>query len=241
MNTPASRAALYALKITPGVVPRDGILTVSQTFETVGGMAKSVLDLAHITEAILSTEEQPRDFANGLVDGWAGISLGFVDPATWLLPKVLLTPDKEYKVQTVSPVELKLVHYSMAGIRMLILNRIQQEQFKSTVEKIKSLGATVHFPVPLPSAEELVFEGESGFAKILCMFRPFFLLINDRLLIRALVAEVRDSLNIYLRDHETSPVKNLEELIQWNKDHPDLQAGIGKIRNMCQDKTLCGI
>lgn len=115
LNTPASRAALYALKITPGVVPRDGILTVSRTFETVGGMAKSVLDLAHITEAILSTKEQPRDFANALVDGWADISLGFVDPAIWQLPKVLLTPDEEYNMQTVSSVEPKLVHCSMAG------------------------------------------------------------------------------------------------------------------------------
>ncbi|KAJ5112960.1 amidase signature enzyme [Penicillium angulare] len=103
LNTPASRSALYVLKITPCVVPRDDILTVSRTFETVGGMAKSVvLDLAHVTEAILSTEEQPRDFTNVLVDGWVDISFGFVDHAIWQLPKVLLTPNEEYNVQTIS-------------------------------------------------------------------------------------------------------------------------------------------
>jgi hypothetical protein len=44
------------------------------------------------------------------------------------------------------------------------------------------------------------------------------------------VGEVRNDLNTYLESLVSSPVRSLEELIQWNKDHPEAQAGLGKPR-----------
>lgn len=42
-----------------------------------------------------------------------------------------------------------------------------------------------------------------------------------------LVAEMRDSVDGYLRNASTSGVRSLADIIQYNKEHPDQQAGIG--------------
>lgn len=40
--------------------------------------------------------------------------------------------------------------------------------------------------------------------------------------------EIRQDLNDYLESLVSTPVRSLEELIQWNKDNPEAQAGLGK-------------
>lgn len=41
------------------------------------------------------------------------------------------------------------------------------------------------------------------------------------------VAEMRDSVDKYLETASTSDVRSLADIIQYNKKHPDQQAGIG--------------
>ncbi|KAI4101517.1 MAG: hypothetical protein LQ339_005014 [Xanthoria mediterranea] len=102
INTPASRAALFALKCTPQTIPPDGTFLISPTFESPGGMAKTVEDLAGLIEIIVSTTDTPLQLLAKLPTAWSGITLGFVDPKLWQLPSSLFPPDEEYSRQMVS-------------------------------------------------------------------------------------------------------------------------------------------
>lgn len=84
---PASRAALYTLKPTVGLLPTDGIIPISSFADAPGPMAKSAEDLA-LTMDILVTlpaadqkaQHQYTDAANGL---WNGLRIGTLDPRKW--------------------------------------------------------------------------------------------------------------------------------------------------------------
>ncbi|KAF3389677.1 hypothetical protein DPV78_011453 [Talaromyces pinophilus] len=116
LNPPASRAALFALKVTVGAAFRDGIISISSTFDSLGGMGKTARDVAVLTDVLLDPGPRAK-FPNGLsdflVDGWQGIRVGFVDASLWQLPPKLLVSDDEYKKQmielgatVIAPVEL---------------------------------------------------------------------------------------------------------------------------------------
>ncbi|KAL8849114.1 MAG: hypothetical protein Q9221_005883 [Calogaya cf. arnoldii] len=142
INTPASRAALFALKCTPQTIPSDGIFLISPTFESPGGMAKTVEDLAELIRIIVSTTDTPLQLPAKLPTVWSNISLGFVDPKLWQLPPSLLAPDQEYARQMLS-------------------------SYEAAIDKIKSLGGRVHSPVPLVHPSDLQVEGKSGYLTIL--------------------------------------------------------------------------
>ncbi|KAJ4146116.1 hypothetical protein NW754_001579 [Fusarium falciforme] len=74
LTTPASRAALYALKCTPQTISTDRIFQAVPTFETVGGMAKSVKDLADVTNVILQAAKEPRSIKVQFRSDWQGNS-----------------------------------------------------------------------------------------------------------------------------------------------------------------------
>ena len=52
LTSPASRAALYALKLTPGSVSIEGVWEVAQSYDSAGAMAKTVIDLVHISNVL---------------------------------------------------------------------------------------------------------------------------------------------------------------------------------------------
>lgn len=54
LNTPASRAALYDLKVSVGSSSSQGVISISSTFDSLGGIAKTVKDVAHLTDALLN-------------------------------------------------------------------------------------------------------------------------------------------------------------------------------------------
>ncbi|KAF2806717.1 amidase signature enzyme [Mytilinidion resinicola] len=87
LTTPASRAALYALKLTPGSVCMDGVWQVAASFDSAGGMAKSVLDLALLSTVLLQQKDPGRpSLVDAMQEDWKGISVGFVDIELWRLP-----------------------------------------------------------------------------------------------------------------------------------------------------------
>ena len=84
----------------------DGVFVISTSFDTVGGMAKSVEDLALLIEYL--QENGPNnvratsDYRSVFQKDWSGLRLGFVDPDQWRLPPALVTPVEEVNLQIVS-------------------------------------------------------------------------------------------------------------------------------------------
>lgn len=95
---PASRAALYALKPTFGSTSSRGIMPVAPSFDTVGGMAKTVKDLADITGVISGG----KDFSTYLRKSWTGLTAGFVDPNIWQPAPIAVEPREDFLKQSVS-------------------------------------------------------------------------------------------------------------------------------------------
>ena len=103
LTTPASRAVLYSLKLTPGIVNMEGVWQVSASFDAVGGMAKSTLDLALLSDVLLqSTDPLRPSLANSRHKTCNGISVGFVDIELWRLPTDVGGDVPGYREQSVS-------------------------------------------------------------------------------------------------------------------------------------------
>ncbi|KAL9007196.1 MAG: hypothetical protein Q9180_009728, partial [Flavoplaca navasiana] len=198
INTPASRAALFALKCTPQTIPSDGIFLISPTFESPGGMAKTVQDLAGLIKVIVSTTDSPLRLPAQLPKTWSNFSLGFVDPKLWQLPSFLLAPDEEYSKQMIS-------------------------SYEAAIDRIKTLGGHIRYPVPLVQPSELQFGGNSGYLTILSLL--VFLMMKEEL-IKSTVGEIRDSVNRTLKALPSTPIRSLADIIKFNEDNPDLQAGL---------------
>ena len=67
--TPASRAGLYALKCSNDAVNGDGCFGFSKHLDCIGGMTKSVEDLAVLTSALMQPES-PFDLGSRRCDGF---------------------------------------------------------------------------------------------------------------------------------------------------------------------------
>ncbi|UPK98419.1 hypothetical protein LCI18_009354 [Fusarium solani-melongenae] len=142
LTTPASRAALYALKCTPQTISTDGIFQVVPTFETVGGMAKSVRDLADITNVILQAAKEPRSIDVQFRSDWQGICLGFVDPPKFKLPDFLFDSDEAYLAQVKGAIE-------------------------KAIDIIRQGEGAVDYPIDLTHPREVNFKDEPGYLKVL--------------------------------------------------------------------------
>ncbi|KUJ14277.1 amidase signature enzyme [Mollisia scopiformis] len=77
--------------------------------------------------------------------------------------------------------------------------------YNATQEKIKGLGGTVVYPVDPPHPSTI----DGGFLAI----------VNG---------EFRDTVDAYLQNLASSEMRSLADIIQFNKDHPELQAGISQ-------------
>ena len=80
---PSTRAALYTLRPTVGLVSQDGIVPVSKTFDTAGPMTKSVIDLANLLDILVSNKTTPGTYAELLPGKWSDLRVGVLDPDTW--------------------------------------------------------------------------------------------------------------------------------------------------------------
>lgn len=76
--TPASRAALYALKPTVGVQDLTGAYSLTDFFDSPGPMAKCAADVHNLLEVMLK-----QDFLQGGLWEKSRISIGLADPVVW--------------------------------------------------------------------------------------------------------------------------------------------------------------
>ena len=97
---PATRAALYGMKATPGSVDTAGIQPISPAFDSVGGLAKNPTDLANLMGILL----RRMDYTSYLGGSWTGLRVGFVDPNLWQPADFVVEPNEGFREQTVRKV-----------------------------------------------------------------------------------------------------------------------------------------
>ncbi|KAL8709338.1 MAG: hypothetical protein Q9220_005931 [cf. Caloplaca sp. 1 TL-2023] len=127
---PATRASLYAMKATLGTVDTFGVQPISPEFDSVGGMAKTVEDLARIMEIL----QEGRDYTSCLTSSFKGLRLGFVDPELWKAANFVVEPNERFEEQTLAAMN-------------------------AAISKIREAGARVIQPVKLVTLEETMEDG----------------------------------------------------------------------------------
>ncbi|KAL7938464.1 putative amidase [Trichoderma chlorosporum] len=145
IQTPASRASLYALKPTIDMVSSDGVFKLTNAFDSLGGMAKTAQDLAALTEILfLTVPDSPlsgksliKDFPSSL----NGFKLGFVDVNDWMLPPTILKLDDVYLQQ-------------------------RRDHWNHSIKEFERLGAKVVSPIEVKKPFEYTFQGESSYQVI---------------------------------------------------------------------------
>ncbi|KAI6861193.1 amidase signature enzyme [Hortaea werneckii] len=136
--TPASRAGLYALKCGNDAVNGDGCFGFSKHLDCIGGMTKSVEDLAVLTSALMQ-RESPFDLGSRRCDGFR---VAFTELEGWIWPES---------------------GCSWPGETTLVT----ENGYTQAASKLKSLGSqvTVNVDIPTPWAE-FEMEGENIFTEI---------------------------------------------------------------------------
>ncbi|KAI7355362.1 hypothetical protein KC320_g2894 [Hortaea werneckii] len=136
--TPASRAGLYALKCSNDAVNGDGCFGFSKHLDCIGGMTKSVEDLAVLTSALMQPES-PFDLGSRRCDGFR-VAFTELEGSIW--------PESAC---------------SWPGETTLVT----ENGYTQAASKLKSLGSqvTVNVDIPTPWAE-FEMEGETIFTEI---------------------------------------------------------------------------
>ncbi|KAK3185859.1 hypothetical protein K4F52_005313 [Lecanicillium sp. MT-2017a] len=123
--TPSNRNFLYGLKPTVGAQDTTGMYSMTEFYDSPGPMAKCAADVRDMTQILLG-----KDFKSPNIGSWAGISVGFVDPALWTLSEDMCT------------------HHQGTAEQMA-------EDFNSVVAKLRDNGCPVKHPIHVPDVSSL--------------------------------------------------------------------------------------
>ncbi|KAL8792660.1 MAG: hypothetical protein Q9195_004720 [Heterodermia aff. obscurata] len=138
LTTPAGRAALYALKLTPGSTSPNGIFRVTETFVSIGAMSQTVEDIAILSDILRESPQTSSLEVHSLRDElgkkWDDISIGFVDIEEWRLMEKDKDFDAKYNAQT-------------------------KREYETMIHRIRNLGGRVVHPITLPKYNELTYKG----------------------------------------------------------------------------------
>jgi amidase len=98
---PANRAALYALKLTPGAVDMTGAQPGNPDFDSAGPLAKTTIDVLNLANAIARPgRAQIRE--SELPESWSELKVGFVNPHEWQPADFVTKPEESFTAQSVS-------------------------------------------------------------------------------------------------------------------------------------------
>ncbi|KAK3349075.1 amidase signature domain-containing protein [Lasiosphaeria hispida] len=134
--TPASRAALYALKPTTGIQDATGLYTLTDFFDSPGPMAKCAADVIALTEILLG-QSYPRQ-GHGT---WEGLSVGFLNPAVWKADEAICRQHEGTTEQ-------------------------MRDDYELAIATIKDRGCLVKYPIELAAVSDLVVDGEAAIMPI---------------------------------------------------------------------------
>ncbi|KAF2106938.1 amidase signature domain-containing protein [Lophiotrema nucula] len=144
--TPANRAGLYALKPTVGEVPMDGIFTLSRTFDSAGGMAKSAKDLVALMDALMlptskETGTKTQSTCFRIKEDWGNLRVGFTEPTIWQ-------------------------SWRKSGRINADAERFMLQKYEMVVQSLIEMGVDVVYPVELPAQSSLNLDGKNSFEPI---------------------------------------------------------------------------
>ncbi|KAI4609138.1 hypothetical protein J4E83_008779 [Alternaria metachromatica] len=83
LTNPATRAALYTIRTTPGIVSEHGCFPFSKDRDSVGPMAKSVEDLVGLLNVVVDVEHPgvpDQGYGTGVSREWRDVSFATLDP-----------------------------------------------------------------------------------------------------------------------------------------------------------------
>jgi amidase len=101
---PATRAALYTLKPTIGLVSQEGIVPISRLVDSAGPLAKCVEDIANLLDILIDpskTTVPTGGYKTSLTRSWKDIKIGTLDPDDWHYGDDLVKPEHEATTQIV--------------------------------------------------------------------------------------------------------------------------------------------
>ncbi|KAK1243303.1 hypothetical protein MKX07_003931 [Trichoderma sp. CBMAI-0711] len=134
--TPSTRAGLYALKITTGVLDTTGVYTMTDFFDSVGPMAKSSADVRTLTEILLQ-----RTFNRDKFGTWEGLSVGFLDPREWKIAETMCPQHEGTAEQMV-------------------------EDYEDAVKLLQDNGCSLKYPVKVGDLDGSTVDGEQATMRI---------------------------------------------------------------------------
>ncbi|KAK3375563.1 amidase signature domain-containing protein [Lasiosphaeria ovina] len=127
--TPATRAALYALKPTVGVQDTAGMYTMTDFFDSPGPMAKCAADVLLLAETLLGRSLRSPDLQT-----WEGLSAAFLDPRVWKMAEPMCRQFEGTAEQ-------------------------MEQDYETVVHKLKAQGCSVKYPVNLEDTGALTVDG----------------------------------------------------------------------------------
>lgn len=150
---PASRAALFALKMTPVLADCSGTQPGNSDFDSLGVMSKSATDILNLWNHVLAPE--PGWLAHSeLLSGWNNLRIGFVDPYEWQPADFVTEPNEDFKKQSVGEVQT---------IKLPQLTGYQISELNDAARKIELAGAKVVRDIDLVKTPQ-------GFGDLVGMF-----------------------------------------------------------------------
>lgn len=102
--TPSTRASLYTVKPSHGLVDTTNIIPTSARYDTAGPMGKTVKDIADLLEVLVDhnkTEVPQGGYASTMTTTWDDIKVGTLDPKKWRMSDAFVKPVPEATRQIV--------------------------------------------------------------------------------------------------------------------------------------------
>ncbi|MCJ1349375.1 hypothetical protein MMC31_007615 [Peltigera leucophlebia] len=96
--SPSTRASLYTVKPTHGLVDTTNIIPTSARYDTAGPMGKTVKDVADLLNVLVDhskTEVPQGDYASAITTTWDDIKVGTLDPEKWRMNDTFVKPVPE--------------------------------------------------------------------------------------------------------------------------------------------------
>ncbi|KAL8746982.1 MAG: hypothetical protein Q9190_001061 [Brigantiaea leucoxantha] len=109
--TPSTRASLYTVKPTHGLINTSCIIPTSERYDTAGPMGKTVRDVANLLDVLVdyNKTEVPQDgYASAMTTTWNDIKVGTLDPEKWRMSDAFVKPVPEATKQIVFGIDLPL-------------------------------------------------------------------------------------------------------------------------------------